>query len=780
MEIGVNEERTGALTDPLTSDDDPMDVWTLRGEPETALHVDMVTEQFDAVLYAVGDEIELWDDDSGGGTNARLELTLPPSGEVIIIASAFDSSSRGQYVLRTRTAAAADDEAYEHARAENTMKSYASYLRDFPNGRYVTEVLAAVTAMASTIGVNEERTGALTDPVTSDPMDVWTLRGEPGKKLHVDMVTDEFDAVLFAMGDETNLMDDDSGGGTNARLELTLPVSGEVIIIASAFDNSSRGQYVLRTRTAAAARDDDAYERARAEHTVESYSAYLMSYPDGRHQTEARGGLSAAAPKIGVNEERTGALTDALTSVDGNPMDVWTLRGEPGTELHVDMMTEEFDAYLYAWANEIELWDDDSGGGTNARLELTLPPSGQVMVIASAFESSSRGQYVLRTTTAAVAQDDEAYQRSRANHTVASYEQYLTEYPNGRHADEARRLLAEASDDEAYQRARAEDTSSAYQAYLGAYVNGRHVSDARRMLAAARSREESLPGRRFQDCDDCPLMVVVPPGSYMMGTPASARRRERDEGPQHIVTLEYPMAVGIYEVTLAEYRRFVASTSHSARTMCWRWDGKWSRYSGTWSSPGYRQTDRDPVVCVSWEDATEYVRWLSRETGEQYRLLSEAEWEYVARGGTNTTTYWGEESAEAYMADESAESQCRYANGADRTLRNKDRHQDWEWDFTFCDDGYHRTAPVGTYKENGYGLHDVLGNVWEWTQDCKSENYEGVPSDGSAWQREGCDRRAIRGGSWSDAPDDLRSGNRGWANADHRDYTLGFRVARII
>ena len=362
MEIGVNEERIGALTDPLTSDDDPMDLWTLRGEPGTELHVDMVTDGFDAVLYAVGDEIELWDDDSGGGTNARLELTLPPSGEVIIIASAFDSSSRGQYVLRTRTAAAADDEAYERARAENTMESYAAYLRDFPNGRYATEALAVVTAMAPTIGVNEERIGALTDPLTSDddPMDVWTLRGEPGTELHVDMVTDEFDAVLYAMGVDIELVDDDSGGGSNARLELTLPPSGEVIIIASAFDSSSRGQYVLRTG-----------------------AATLQPSPPQP---------SPLQMEIGVNEERIGALTDPLTS-DDDPMDLWTLRGEPGTELHVDMVTDGFDAVLYAVGDEIELWDDDSGGGTNARLELTLPPSGEVVIIASAFDSSSRGQY---------------------------------------------------------------------------------------------------------------------------------------------------------------------------------------------------------------------------------------------------------------------------------------------------------------------------------------------------------------------------------------------------
>ena len=179
------------------------------------------------------DKIDVLDDDSGGGTNARIELTLPPSGEVIIIAYTY-SSSRGQYVLRTRTPAAADDEAYERARAEHTVESYWAYLRDFPNGQYATEAWDGVTATAPTIGVNEERIGALTDPLTSDddPKDVWTLRGEPGTELNVDMVTDEFDALLFAKVYDIELMDDDSGGGTNARIELTLPPSGEVLIVA--------------------------------------------------------------------------------------------------------------------------------------------------------------------------------------------------------------------------------------------------------------------------------------------------------------------------------------------------------------------------------------------------------------------------------------------------------------------------------------------------------------------------------------------------------------------
>ena len=691
------------------------------------------------------------------------------------------------------TDAARDDEAFARASAEHTAESYGAYLRSFPNGRHATEAWAGVSAVAPTIGVNEERQGSLTadilHPETRTPIEVWTLRGEAWTAISVELVSDGFEASLVARDKDTgNTFSGDLVPGSNAGIITYIPPSGALTVIVGAADADSRGDYLLRTET---------------------------------------------FPTIGVNEERASSLTEDGFFHPGTeaPVQVWILRGEAGTRVYVDVVTEAFDAYLVAWELPTgeELTADDLAAGNSARKELTITDEGDVALVVSANRPTSGGAYLLRTrtpeeeerlaqlaerddgawetarsvgTAAAYggyltvypsgrhadeaqrllveAKDDEAYERARADHTVAAYEQYLTEYPNGRHADEARRLLAEASDDEAYDQAQAEDTSSAYQAYLRGYANGRHADNARRMLAAARSREESRPGRRFQDCDECPLMVVVPPGSYMMGSPESARRRERDEQPQHIVTIEYPLAVGTYEVTVAEYRRFVASTGHSARAICWRWTGEWSRYRGTWSNPGYPQTERDPVVCVSWEDAMEYARWLSRETGEKYRLLSESEWEYVARGGTNTATYWGEESAESFWADASAESQCRYANGADRTLRTKDRHQDWEWEYAACEDGYHRTAPVGTYEANGYGLHDVLGNVWEWTQDCKSENYEGVPSDGRSWESEACDRRVIRGGSWSDDLDNIRSGNRGWANTDHRDYTLGFRVARTI
>ena len=281
---------------------------------------------------------------------------------------------------------------------------------------------------------------------------------------------------------------------------------------------------------------------------------------------------------------------------------------------------------------------------------------------------------------------------------------------------------------------------------------------------------EGLAGTKFRDCPECPELVVVPSGSYEMGSPSSEAGRDGDEGPVHRVTIGRPFAVGVKEVTVGEYGRFVSETGRSMGDSCRTYEGGgWESRSGRgWRNPGFSQTDGHPVVCVSWHDAKAYVGWLSGETGEEYRLLSESEWEYVARGGTGTSRYWGE----------SESGQCRYANGGDKATKRRD--SDWKWAIASCDDGHARTAPVGRYEENGYGLHDVLGNVWEWVEDCWNGSYAGAPSDGSAWGSGDCDQRVLRGGSWLNGPRILRSANRFRNTTGLRDINLGFRVARTL
>ena len=324
----------------------------------------------------------------------------------------------------------------------------------------------------------------------------------------------------------------------------------------------------------------------------------------------------------------------------------------------------------------------------------------------------------------------------------------------------AGKTWAEAKADEdaaAFARADAAATAAAYAEYLAAFPQGRHADEVQRSVEELESLLRKWPvGKEFRDCEACPEMVVVPAGSYMMGSPASEEGRDDDEGPVHRVTIGQPFAVGVYEVTRGEFGRFVEETGYSTGDTCWTYesdgffgDPEWKDRSGRgWKNPGFEheQGETEPVVCVNWEDAQAYVRWLSEQTGEAYRFLSEAEWEYLARAGTTTARYWGESEA----------GQCRYANGADQT------------------------APVGRYEANAFGLYDVLGNVWEWTEDCWNKSYVGAPSNGGVWEGGDCSRRAVRGGSWNYYPRFLRPAIRRRDTAGFRYSNNGVRLARTL
>lgn len=279
---------------------------------------------------------------------------------------------------------------------------------------------------------------------------------------------------------------------------------------------------------------------------------------------------------------------------------------------------------------------------------------------------------------------------------------------------------------------------------------------------------EFTVGHVFQDCPDCPKLIVVPAGRFDMGSPDSEPGRDSDEGPVHQVTIEYRLAVGVYEVTRSEFGHFVSATNRVMGTSCsnwwldrW-WLGRWWRQSGnSWQNPGFLQTDDHPVVCVSWHDAKAYVRWLSQETGKRYRLPSEAEWEYMARAGVRAARYWKRDSG-----------QCRNANGADASTNIRGR--------AACSDGYLETSSVGSFVANAFGLHDVMGNVWEWVEDCWNENYSGAPSTGRTWRSGECDLRIVRGGAWNGIPQGLRFADRYADTTGLRSNIYGFRVVRTL
>ena len=247
------------------------------------------------------------------------------------------------------------------------------------------------------------------------------------------------------------------------------------------------------------------------------------------------------------------------------------------------------------------------------------------------------------------------------------------------------------------------------------------------------------PPASFRECaKDCPEMIVIPAGSFTMGSPATEKGRYNNEGPQHKVTIAKPFAVSKYEVTFADWDACVSVGGCPQEGRAG--DAGWGR--GT-----------QPVIYVSWDDAQAYVAWLSRMTGKAYRLLTEAEWEYAARGGTQTAYSWGDEVG-------NGNANC---NGCGSQWDNK------------------RSAPVGSFAPNAFGLHDMHGNVWEWVEDCFHNNYSGAPTDGAPWtEGADCSRRVVRGGSWGNDPQGLRSALRSWNTTDVRNFVLGFRVGRTL
>ena len=248
-------------------------------------------------------------------------------------------------------------------------------------------------------------------------------------------------------------------------------------------------------------------------------------------------------------------------------------------------------------------------------------------------------------------------------------------------------------------------------------------------------QEQALKsGESFNECTNCPLMIVIPAGSFMMGSPAG--EGDNDEHPQHRVTIAVPFAVSKFELTFDDWDACVA-------------DGGCDGYKP--SDDGWGRSRR-PVIDVSWNDAAAYVAWLVKKTGKPYRLLSESEYEYATRGGTTTAYPWGDDIGKN-------KANC---NGCGS-----------QW-------GGKETAPVGSIAPNQFGLYDMVGNVWEWTQDCSEISYNGAPTDGSAWTGGDCLSRVLRGGAWAYSPSYLRSAARNWAHPEDRGDRFGFRVGRTL
>ncbi len=287
-------------------------------------------------------------------------------------------------------------------------------------------------------------------------------------------------------------------------------------------------------------------------------------------------------------------------------------------------------------------------------------------------------------------------------------------------------------------------------------------------------------GERFRECSECPEMVLVPAGSFRMGSPPTEADRQEDEddragpgGAPVAVAIAAPFAMARTEVTVSEFAAFVRATGRDMGGGCYaRIAGRRLTPEFSWSDPGFPQTDRHPVTCVSYDDAVAYAAWLSEKTGGLYRLPSEPEWEYAARAGAEGRFAHGDADAEL----------CRHANVADATAAQAFAG----WIAAPCEDGATYTAPVASYRPNGFGLHDMHGNLWEWVADCQSDSLRHFlpPEQAGGARPDGlCQAgapRIIRGGSWSDPPTRARSAARLSGPPATRDRIVGFRVARTL
>jgi formylglycine-generating enzyme required for sulfatase activity/class 3 adenylate cyclase len=304
--------------------------------------------------------------------------------------------------------------------------------------------------------------------------------------------------------------------------------------------------------------------------------------------------------------------------------------------------------------------------------------------------------------------------------------------------------------------------------YLDRFPNNRYSEYIRHRLNALRAHPSIT---KFRDCPQCPEMVLIPPGSFTMGASQSEIDRYAFPSgmrlPLHPVRIARQFALGEYLLTRKQYAAFVAETGRGG-SGCWATasDMPSLRFdvARTWRDPGFAQADDHPVVCVNWYDAIAYVGWLSKKTGQYYRLPTEAEWEYAGRAEGVTGRYFGNASI------------CEFANVRDRS--KKVLYSAGQF-FNECDGGFFNTSPVGSFPPNGFGLYDMIGNVWELVEDCWKFSYVGAPSDGTAREAEPCRARVRRGASWNSTERYLYSVvTRSADDPELRRENGGFRIAR--
>lgn len=311
--------------------------------------------------------------------------------------------------------------------------------------------------------------------------------------------------------------------------------------------------------------------------------------------------------------------------------------------------------------------------------------------------------------------------------------------------------------------ARGDDEAARTRTRIRLRLNQEELADAME-LSRGLSRLPAAPAARSEaslELAAAPEMTRIESGCFSMGSVVGEPGRHENETPHAVCVDDFSIAR--FEVTRGQYAAFVGHSGHVELADCHVYrNAGWTPSAGrSWRDPGFEQTDEHPVACVSRDDAMAYARWLSQRQGRSYRLPTEAEWEYAARTGQRSARPWGDDPDQA----------CRWANVGDRELHR--HYPDWPWTIHSCDDGHVHTAPVGSFRANRYGLHDLMGNIWEWTCSAYDAQYGGAElrcaSDAGG--------AIARGGSWSNSPRWVRSAGRFASRSDMRFDLVGFRLA---
>ena len=444
--------------------------------------------------------------------------------------------------------------------------------------------------------------------------------------------------------------------------------------------------------------DDAAWVKALEKDTLEGYREYLEAFPKGKHADDAQA-------EIDVYDNKAWASAEQRNTLAG------------------------YEDYLEAWPEGLH--------ASKARERIA--------------EIKAKAEARAKDAAERAALDKTHWETAAQENTIESYGRYLIQHPTGQYVDEAQKRIekikadqaiaaATAADEAAWNAAKTANTTNAYQQYLTSFPQGAYAAQA----IAAMDNLRPAAGKTFKDCNECPQMVSLPSGTASLGAGDTETDARPNEKPQRPVTFANMFAIGVTEVTFAEYQACVRAGGCDGRP----------------NDNGWGQGNR-PVINVSWGDAQKYVGWLSAKTGKPYALPSESQWEYAARAGDSKSLIGG-----------SPQALCAFANGASK-------ESGFDWANKACTDpAADRTLPTGILSANKFGVKDMIGNVAEWTQDCNTLNLRDAPTDGSADSRGSCNQRVISGGCWFSGPADLRYAARMMQRrGDSNDFT-GFRVIR--